>query len=136
MPQGRRATRTDARGTRWVAPVPVVAALGLVTASFTLTAGNTVPTTKAGDGQGVISGYAAASVHYGLNSTDPSTIDVLTFTLDSTPPAGSVIRARLTGSGGSWYACTNSGANVTCDTTVGTAATVATADLLRVVVSQ
>jgi len=101
---------------------------------FAFTNSNTVPDTKAGDGAGTITGYVASSVHYGLNSTDPSKIDSVTFTVDSAPVTGSTIKAQLVTSG-TWYVCTNSTTTVTCNTTVGTQATVTPANNLRVVIA-
>jgi hypothetical protein len=125
--RGRRSWRT-----RWIT-VLAVAAL-FVGATYALTAANTVPGSKAGDGSGAISGYVLSSIHYNLNSTSPGNMDSVTFTLDSTPPAGSTIKAQLDAAG-SWYTCTNSGTSVTC-TTTSPQATVAGATQLRVIVSQ
>jgi len=108
----------------------VAGAIGM--AGFAFTASNTVPDTKAGDGTGTVSGYVVSSVHYGLNSTDPTKADSIAFTLDSTPKAGSTIKTKV---GGVWYSCTNSAAAVTCDTTVGTQATVQPITSLQVVVA-
>jgi hypothetical protein len=119
---------------RTVASAAVVAAAAGI-AGFAFTASNTVPDTKAGDGVGTISGFVASSVHYTLNSTNPRNMDAVSFTLDSAPIAGSTIRAQVV-DGGTWYACTNTGTAVTCDTTVGTQATVVSTDKLRVVVAQ
>jgi hypothetical protein len=86
----------------------------IAVAGYAFTASNTVPDTKAGDGTGTVSGYVVSSVHYGLNGTDPTKADSVTFTLDSTPVAGSTIKTKV---GATWYTCTNSAAAVTCPTT-------------------
>ena len=86
-----------------------------------------------GDGSGAITGYVASSVHYTLNA-NPANIDAVGFTLDSTPVAGSTLKAQLV-TGGTWYTCTNVLAVVTCNTTVGTQATTLAADNLRVVIA-
>ncbi len=86
----------------------------IATATYAYAAANTVPDTKAGAGSGEVSGYVASSVHYVLNATTPTTIDSVTFTLDSTPKAGSTIKIKI---GGSWFSCTNSAADVTCELT-------------------
>jgi hypothetical protein len=125
--KGRRA-----RGARLITVVGLTAVL--VAGTYAFTAANTVPGSKAGDGSGTITGFVLSSIHYNLNSTSPGNIDSVTFTLDSTPPAGSTIKAQLD-SAGSWYTCTNSGASVTC-TTTSPQATVAGATQLRVIVSQ
>lgn len=115
---------------RAIAGVAAIAgALGL--GSFAFTASNTVPDTKAGDGTGTVSGYVVSSVHYGLNATDPTKADSVTFTLDSTPVSGSTIKTKV---GGSWYSCTNSAAAVTCATT-SPQATVQPITTLQVVVA-
>jgi hypothetical protein len=108
-------------------------ALLLGLAVYAFAAANTVPATQAGDGSGTISGYTISAVHYGLNGTDPSKIDSVTFTLSSTPAAGSTMKIQLTAAG-SWYSCTNVAAAVTC-TTTSPQATVLAADNLRVVVA-
>lgn len=97
--------------------------------------------TQAGDGARAITGYTVSNVHYGLNSTDPTLVDQVTFDLDSTPVAGSTIEIQLA-AGSFWYSCTNVAAAITCPTTddAGTAgtneqATVAGSTNLRVVVA-
>ena len=109
--------------------------VGLSGAGYAFAAANTVPTSKAGDGTGAITGYTVTSVVYDLNAASPQNIDQVTFNLDSVPPAGSKIRLKLVAAGASWYTCTNAGVAITCDTTVPQA-TVATADELRVIVAQ
>lgn len=103
---------------------------------YVFTASSTVPASKAGDGSGAITGYVATSVHYVLNGTDPTKIDSVTFTLDSAPVAGGTIKIKLVAAGAVWYTCSNVTTAVTCDTTVGTQATVLASDELRVVVAQ
>src|SRR5688572_17435788 len=92
-----------------------IAMAGLLTVGiYAFTAANTVPDTKAGDGTGAVTGYIVSSVHYGLNATDPTKVDSLALTLDSTPVAGSTIKVKV---GGNWYTCSNTAAAVTCATT-------------------
>jgi hypothetical protein len=99
---------------------------------YAFTASNTVAASKAGDGQGAITGYDVSSVHYTLDATDPSTVTSVGFTLNSIPAAGSTIKVQLV-STGSWYTCTTPTTTaVTCTTT---GATVAPADNLRVVIA-
>ncbi len=112
-----------------------VLATVLGVATFASTASNTVPATEAGEGEGMITGYVASSVHYALNGSNPADIDNLTFNLDSTPVAGSTLKAQIDSVGGTWYTCTNAATAVTCDTQAGTQATVAASDSLRVVVA-
>ena len=105
----------------------------LVAGTYAFTAANTVPDSKAGDGSGTVTGYVLSSVHYNLNGTNPANVDSVTFTLDSTPVAGSTIKAQLAAAG-SWYTCTNVAAAVTCVTTAPQA-TVLAATTLRVIVA-
>jgi hypothetical protein len=105
----------------------------IVAGTYAFTAANTVPDTKAGDGSGTVTGYVLSSVHYNLNATNPANVDSVTFTLDSTPVAGSTIRAQLAPAG-SWYSCTNAATAVTC-TTIAPQATVLAATNLRVIVA-
>ena len=119
--------RTRTRPRRLVLAALAAAVLGF--AAYAFTASNTVPATSAGSGAGTISGYTASSVSYGLNSTNPANIDQVSFTL--TPTAAGTVKVKLAPAG-SWYACSNSSGSVTCDTTVGTQATVAAATELTV----
>lgn len=109
--------------------VALLGAAGMGGLAFT--ASNTVPTSKAGDGSGAVSGYVLSSVHYGLNGTDPTKADSVTFTLDSTPSVGATIKTKI---GSTWYACTNTAAAVTC-ATVSPQATVQPITTLQVVVA-
>ena len=103
----------------------------LVAGSYAFTAANTIPASHAGEGTGTVSGYTLTNIHYNLNATNPSNVDSVTFTLDTAPAATSTLKAQLV-SGGSWYSCTNSGANVTCATTSPQATVLAT-NQLRVI---
>ncbi|MEI6664541.1 MAG: hypothetical protein WCL53_00100 [Chloroflexota bacterium] len=109
--------------------------VGLSGAGYAFAAANTVPTSKAGDGAAVITGYTVSSVVYAINVASPQNIDTVTFNLDSTPPVGSKIRLKLVAASATWYRCSNVAAAITCDTTTPQA-TVASADELRVVVAQ
>jgi hypothetical protein len=98
--------------------------LGLSGGAYAFTASNTVPTGHAGDGTGLISGYTISSIHYTLNSTNPTNVDTVTFTLDNATASGGSVHVKA---GGSWYSCTATGTpatSVSCTTTgmsVGTA---------------
>jgi hypothetical protein len=115
-------------------PIRLVALLGLAllvaVAIYGFAAANTVPATKAGDGSGAISGYTASSVIYTLNSSDPSKIDKVAFTLN--PTSTTTVKAKLVSAGTDWYSCTNTAGSVECVTT-SPQATVASADQLQVV---
>lgn len=118
----------------WIGGAAVLAAV-LVSGVFAFTASNTVPASQAGEGQGTITGYVLSSVHYTLNAADPTKVDAVAFTLDSTPPVNSTLKAKLIATGSTWYTCTNVGAAVTCATT-SPQATVAPSTELKVVIAQ
>jgi hypothetical protein len=101
----------------------------LGSAAYAFTASNTVPGSAAGSGAGAISGYTASAVSYSLNATNPGNIDQVAFTLN--PTAAGTVKIKLAAAG-VWYACANAAGSVTCNTTVGTQATVAAASELTV----
>ncbi|KPV48929.1 hypothetical protein SE17_35435 [Kouleothrix aurantiaca] len=106
-------------------------------AAYGFAAANTVPVSSAGDGQNTISGYTVSSVTYTLNSTTPSTIDSVSFTI--TPAAGgnapANVKAKLVSSSSTWTSCTNtSGTTWSCAPSGGVSAS--SADELRVVAAQ
>lgn len=112
-----------------------VLAAGIISASASASAAsNTVPKTKNGDGNDSVSGYVVSNVHYTLNASNPGNVDAISFSLDSAPVAGSTIRAKLSGSGTTWYSCTASGTTATCATT-SPQALAASIDDVRVVVA-
>jgi hypothetical protein len=102
----------------------------LAASAYAFAAANTVPDTKAGDGAGTISGYTVSSVAYTLNTTDPSQLDAVSFTLDDT---ATTVKIKLVAAGSTWYDCSVvTGNDWTCDTS---GATVASMDELTVVAS-
>ena len=105
----------------------------LASAAYTFTASNTVDGSQAGDGSNAISGYSATNVVYTVNATNPQNLDQVQFTIN--PTTTSTVKIRLA-SGGTWYACTNASGTITCNTTVGTQATVQAAANLTVVAVQ
>ena len=117
----------------------IIAALALVlaTAAYGFAAANTIDTTNAGDGSGAISGYTVSDgdVVYVLETSDPSKLDKVTFTL--TPDSGgstpSVVKVQLV-TGGTWYTADNggSGDDWTVDPSAGTL-TAAAVNTLRIV---
>jgi hypothetical protein len=119
----------DIRRFRYVAAI--LAAVCVAAGAYAFTASNTVPNTSAGSGSGTITGYTVSNVAYTLNSATPTNMDAVSFTLDK---AAGTVKAQVV-NGGAWYDCTNggSGNNWSCDTTVGTQATVAPANQLTVV---
>jgi hypothetical protein len=124
------------RGQTWAVAIGVgiVGALviGVIAAA---TAGNVVQDTRAGIGTGTVTGYDVSSVSYTLNSSNPSVVDAVTFTLDAAPPAGSTVRIRLSEGSTTWYDCSFSGTAVTCPTTAPPA-NVADVTALTVVAAQ
>jgi len=101
----------------------------VATSAYAYTAANTVPATKAGDGQGTISGYVVSSVKYTLDTTNPANIASVAFTLDA--PATEV-KAKLVSSSTSYQNCTiTGGTSVTC--TFATQPTVLAANELRII---
>lgn len=88
--------------------------LSLGVGAYAFTATNTVPTSKAGDGSGTISGYTLSAIHYGLNATTPTNVDSVSFTVDTAPASGSTMKVQINSS---WYTCTNVTTTVTCTTT-------------------
>lgn len=124
--------RTRSRFIGRIATVTMLAGV-LVAGTYAYTAANTVPTSKAGDGSGAVSGYTVSVVHYNLNATSPQNVDSVTFTLDTAPVAGGTIKAQVDGA--AWYTCTNVTTAVTC-TTTAPQATVLGATSLRVIVAQ
>ncbi len=119
---------------RWMTRKRLVAlgAIALVGAAATgFAASNTVPATKAGDGNANITGFTISNVHYNLDTVDPQKIATTTFTLTPAPSATGTIRIRLVAASSTWYPCTSAGTAVTCTTT---GATALAADNLRIVV--
>jgi hypothetical protein len=111
----------------------VIVVFAFATVAYASAAANTVPTIKAGDGSGVVSGYTVSAVHYALNAANPTTIDSVTFTLDTAPVAGGTLKILLVSGGSTWYGCTFVTTAVTCTTT---GAPVSTANSLEVVAAQ
>ncbi len=92
----------------------LVLAMVLAVATYGFAAANNVPDTKAGEGEGVISGYDVISVDYVLDPSDPTSFDSVSFDLQA---AASSVYAGLEGSTTTyWASCTNSSGTVwTCD---------------------
>lgn len=66
-------------------------ALILSAIAYGFAAANTVPTSKAGDGTGLVSGYTISNIHYTLNASDPTKIASVTFDTDVAVPAGGTV---------------------------------------------
>ncbi|MEE8422010.1 MAG: hypothetical protein V3S31_04445 [Dehalococcoidia bacterium] len=133
---------------------PVLAVLAAV-AIFSVggaafTAANTVPTSSAGEGTGVISGYTITAIAYTLNATDRSFIDTVAFTATAdNASAGTTLSnifVEVDDGTNEWYTCTRGGGvapahDITCDTTPTNATsnvqlTVLDADSLTAVITE
>jgi hypothetical protein len=114
----------------------VILALALLlgTTSYAFAASNTVPETGAGDGAGKISGYTAGSIHYNLNTSDPSKVDSVSFTLTPTESAGAPNNVRAAIDSNWANSCTLAGSTWTCS--FSTAVSVAPTSSLRIVAVQ
>jgi len=106
--------------------------VGLSAGAYGFTAANTVPAGHAGDGSGAVSGYTVSAIHYVLSAAVPTNVTSVTFTINAAPAAGSTMKVQI---GGNWYTCTNAGANLTCNTTVGTQLTIANATSLEALIA-
>jgi len=106
-----------------------VVGLAATLAGFAFTASNTVPNASLGQGSNTISGYTISSVSYNLDSSTPSNVDSVNFTIS--PAAASNVQIQLV-SAGSWYTCTNTSGSVSCPTT-SPQATASAANSLNVV---
>ncbi len=76
---------------------------------FAFAASNTVPDSKAGDGEGNIIGYTVSNIRYSLDNADPSKIASVSFDLDTA--ANEVHAAIWDNSQWHWASCTNTGGN-------------------------
>lgn len=106
---------------------------GFLTVGYGLTAANTVPVSRAGDGTGSVSGYTVSAIDYTLLASDPTKLDKLTFTLDNSPGASGEVKTRISGA---WLTCTYVATAVTCDFASGSEPSVASATSLQVVVAE
>jgi len=114
------------------AAIGVALLVGVISAS---TAGNTVTETRAGVGEGSVTGYNISSVHYVLNASNPTQLNAVTFSLDQAPSSTGSISIKLSSASTTWYSCTVSGTTATCATT-SPQATLAEVTSLVVVAAQ
>ena len=111
--------------------VIIAAAAALAFASYAFTAANTVPASKAGDGNGVISGYVVSNIAYQLEGANPANIESVSFDLDA---AAGTVKAKVVASG-TFTACTTTGGfGWSCDFAANP--TVLSADQFRVIAVQ
>ena len=107
----------------------LVVAAALATGAYAFTATNTVPDSQAGSGSGTISGYTVSAIAYQLNTTTPSNIDSLTFTLNAN---ATTAKAKVVSGSTTYTNCSIAGGvNVTCDFSPDISIT--TADQLSVI---
>jgi hypothetical protein len=96
---------------RTILVVAFAATLALATYAFT--ASNVVPGSKAGKGEGAVSGYTVSGVAYTLSASNPANVDSVAFTLSS---SASTVKAKLVQAGSTYTSCSVAGGvNVTCD---------------------
>ena len=113
----------------------VIMAIGIfaiATAVYSFAASNTVPNTYLGEVAGTISGYEVSNITYVLNSSNPSNLDEVQFTLDH---AASTVKIKLVAAGSDFYDCSLNTGTWECPTT-SPQATVVSADELRVIASE
>ena len=123
--------RTRGRRRRRTAVIIAVAA-ALAFAAYAFTAANTVPASKAGDGNGAISGYTVSNIAYQLEALNPANIDSVSFTPDA---AAGTVKAKVVALSPTFTDCTNTGGNNwSCDFLINP--TVLSADDLRVIAVQ
>jgi len=107
----------------------VVVAAALATGAYAFTATNTVPASSAGSGSGTISGYTVSAVAYQLDTTTPSDIESVTFTLNA---AATTVKAKVVSGQTTYTDCSIAGGvNITCNLEPDIAIT--TADQLSVI---
>jgi hypothetical protein len=108
-----------------------LAVLILASSVYAIAASNTIPTSKAGDGSGVINGYTVSNIQWMFNA-DYSKIMMVKFNLDS---IASMVKAKFISTGLSWYSCTYNVSEWECDTT-SPQLSLTDADQLRVIAIQ
>jgi hypothetical protein len=112
----------------------VILLLILAAVAYGFAATNTVAASSAGDGAGTVSGYDVSDIHYALNTTDPTDIDAVEFTLTGATAPQSVY-IQLDSYAG-WFTCSMSGSDATCDTSGANVPVGSTFTELRVVAAQ
>lgn len=112
----------------------LLAVMVFTMAVYGFAAANTVPTSRAGDGENVIGGYVITGVEYDLDANNPALISGMTFTLgvsSGSYVAPSSVYVKLISTGTDYTSCTASGATVTCNFSPGVS--VLDTDQLRVI---
>ena len=112
----------------------VIMLLVLAAVAYGFAATNTVAASSAGDGTGTVSGYDITAIHYELDTTDPTDVDAVEFTMTGAAAAQTVY-IQLNSYAG-WFTCTMSGNDATCDTSSVAVPVGTTFTALRVVAAQ
>ncbi len=109
----------------------------LATAGFGFAASNSVPESRAGDGEGVISGFTITNISYSVNTTDPSMLSEVSFTVNGGTVVPGDVWVTLVDGSTTWDDCTaSSGATMPANFTCAVNVAVLAADELRVVAAQ
>ena len=111
--------------------IVVLVVLVIATSAYAFAATNTVPTSRAGEGSGIISGYTVSNIVYTFDTANPSNLTTVTFDLDN--PAATV-KVSLTAAG-TLQNCTSATPFTHWSCTL-TGTTVTSATSLRVVVGR
>lgn len=107
--------------------------LGLSLGAYAITAGSSVGSSRAGDGNGNVTGYNVAGFQETLNSSNANYVDSFTFNLDA--PANAVY-AYANGTG-NVISCTSGATNpVTCPATGSANIAVSTFNSVQVIAAQ
>ena len=121
--------------------VAFTAALVLGSVGYGYAASNDARESAGGEAASGISGYVVANVSYGLNSSDPTLVDAVSFDMsgEDTGDTPARARVRLTSTSDAWYSCwpdtAVSSTRFRCPT-LAPHATVAGIDELRVVAAR
>ena len=88
--------------------------VGLAIGVYAFTAGNTVPSSNAGDGNNTVSGYSVGNITYGVNASVINQIDSVSFKL--TPDNATHVTIAIGGHTYGGGACTETSGTWTCTT--------------------
>jgi hypothetical protein len=104
-------------------PLVVVAAIALfAVGGAAFAAANTTPPSSAGDDTATtVSGFTISNIVYVLNTTDPQSIDSVTYTAQSGAASGwpaslTTIVTRISSTAAEWYVCSDGGGGAAAGT--------------------
>ena len=103
-------------------------------AIYGFAATNSLDSSNAGEGVGVLSGYDISNVHYTLDVSNPNEVAAIKFALAGAKEAKSVYIELDSYTG--WITCTVSGSDATCDTSDASVPLDSAFTELRVVAAQ